>query len=151
MIRTQPTLPRPGCLAPAPAPGLPLVRTLLSLPAVAAPCWPCCPRPHPAWILEATHQRVWWQGSPYRVPPRGLDILHLLARSHPQPLTAAQLARQLRDTKGVHTTDTQVRMAIRRLHQRLPAGPAPLIVNRRPGYCLTHFPAGLMPVPAPVA
>lgn len=140
----------PGCLAPLLHRAYPL----------SVPCYPCLllprvrallPPPPPGLILEATHQRVWWQGSPYRVPPRGLDILHLLARSHPQPLTAAQLARQLRDTKGVHTTDTQVRMAIRRLHQRLPAGQAPLIVNRRPGYCLTHPPAGLLPVPAPVA
>ncbi len=101
------------------------------------------PTPQPGLILDADRQRIWWQGRSHRVPPRGLDILYLLARSHPQPLTAAQLARQLGDYKGVHTTDTQVRMAIRRLHQRLPAGHPALIANHRPGYCLTQAPAAV--------
>ena len=144
----------PGCLAPLLHRAYPLsipCEPCLLLPRVLSMLPTPTPTPSPGLILDADQQRIWWQGSPYRVPPRGLDILHLLARSHPQPLTAAQLARQLRDYRGVHTTDTQVRMAIRRLHQRLPAGQAPLIANRRPGYCLTQAPAAPVAVPAPVS
>ncbi len=137
----------PGCLAPLLHRAYPLSvpwEPCLLLPRVLD----LLPTSPAGLVLDAAHQRIWWQGHPHRVPPRGLDILYLLARSHPQPLTAAQLARQLRDYKGVHTTDTQVRMAICRLHQRLPAVHPSLIANYRPGYGLTQVPADLVALPS---
>ena len=90
--------------------------------------------------LEPHRRRVWIQGTSHSLPPRELDILLLLAHSHPKPLTAPQLVRRLHDDKGIRSNEAQVRVAIHRMRQILETEPTKpqLLWQRR---------ARLLPVP----
>ena len=93
--------------------------------------------------LEPHRRRVWIQGMPHSLSPRELDILLLLAHSHPEPLTAPQLVQRLHDEKGIRTNEAKVRVDIHHMRQILETVPAKpqLLCNEGHGYFLSHKPA----------
>ena len=93
--------------------------------------------------LDPHRRRVWIQGTSHSLSPRELDILRLLAHSHPEPLTAPQLVQRLRDEKGIRTNEAKVRVDIHHIRQILETVPAKprLLCNEGHGYFLSHKPA----------
>ena len=93
--------------------------------------------------LEPHRRRVWIQGTPHSLSPRELDILLLLAHSHPEPLTAPQLVQRLHDEQGIRTNEAKVRVAIHHMRQILETEPTTpqLLCNEGRGYFLPHKPA----------
>ena len=82
--------------------------------------------PEPLLVIDFARQALRVQGVPVYLPPRTLDVLAVLARHHPQPLTAADIVRGLREHGGLRTSEHGVHSAVRNLRARL----APLGLDR---------------------
>lgn len=95
-----------------------------------------------ALSLDPVRGQVAIAGATRRVPPRGMDLLTLLAECYPRPCTAAELGRRLSRAQGAHVSETGIRKTVRTLRQALEPQPVrpSLILNQGAGYVLAQRP-----------
>ena len=98
------------------------------------------PEPDPEIIINPNQNRVEMEGNRHTVTERGLNVLVTLARHHPRPLTAAQLARHMHKERGVRTSESSVRMTVQILRRQLKVDDARTLVANERGYVLTLTP-----------
>ena len=140
LTANEPTASTPGLVAPC----LPRVAHFIPKPVEPSCLLPLVdkllPEPNPGITLDPDQGCVEVQGCQHTVSEQSMDLLVTLARHHPRPLTAVQLAQRMHEERGVLISEASVRMAVLALRRQLVVDDPRTLIANKGGYFLTCTP-----------